>query len=476
MYSMARDVERDRIIRELRRASVPGDPMERAANYIENLGAGGPPHLPPNAGVAGGLHDMRAAVQNGARMQAPAPVAPDHSVRDMLTRTTLNMLGEERARDIATLESRSDSEYIQWLMDVNGGEYRHIAHLISLTARFAGEMPHELISAHAKQRIKAKVDSSQYVQYDKQIREVEQVVYDLVHQQQYPTIIGHPENAVVTELIPELDKLMHKLWNTLGFTVGPALGLHSITSKSGFNLKTMGSKIGFDPQRVSEVIDVMKDTVSKNAENIGVIMLAIQAVLPKLNDVLARFTGTRINAFDNYEAALRLWWEHTRMPQLQKEAVFHWLATEYPEFAYLQHFLRRTVQAWTVLVDPGLAGNARMACSDIASHNPRLRGLTMDHVMKCAKQLVHTNNEHDCMFLDFFCGAVAARWRANSVFAAQPYKTRNEQNAVAQALLHSNVRMHEFAIIHDTIQYDPRPPPSTLAELRNRQFPLYADL
>lgn len=433
---MARDVERDRIVRELRRMSVPGDPMERAANYIQNMPAAGGV-APPIQNVQQGLRDLHQAARDGSRIQQSASVPPDHAVRDMLTRTTLNMLGEERSREIATSESRSDSEYIQWLMDVSGGEYRHIAHLISLTARFAGELPHELISTHARERIKSKVESSQYVRYEHQIREVEKVIYDLVHQQQYPAIINHPENVVVTDLIPMIDKLMNDAWES---GVGQVITAYT-----------------------------QYDNKSPISDQLGTIALVGGGLLTILNNAFP------IAPQQNYEAALRSWWVHTRTPQLQKEALFNLLATKRPEFAFLKHFLRRTVQAWTVLVDPGLAGNARMACSDIAAHNPRLRGITMEHVIKCSKKLVHDNNEHDCMFLDFFCGAVAARWRANSVFAAQPYKTRNEQNAVAQALLHSNLRLHEFAIIDDQIKHNPRKPPSTLAELRNQQFPRFTD-
>ena len=111
-----------------------------------------------------------------------------------------------------------------------------------------------------------------------------------------------------------------------------------------------------------------------------------------------------------------------------RESIMDMLAAHFDTF---KSFQRRTKDAWTVLVDPGLAGNARMACNDLAVRLPRLRGLTMHHVLEVAK---NDADEHNNMFTDYFCGAIAARWRANSVFAAQPYKTRNEQNAVMQAV------------------------------------------
>ena len=61
---------------------------------------------------------------------------------------------------------------------------------------------------------------------------------------------------------------------------------------------------------------------------------------------------------------------------------------------------------------------------------------------------------------------MAARWRANSVFAAQPYKTGNEQEAVARALQDASARFCDYAINGSRVSWSPRHHPQTLAELR----------
>lgn len=118
---------------------------------------------------------------------------------------------------------------------------------------------------------------------------------------------------------------------------------------------------------------------------------------------------------------------------------------------------------WEQFVDPGLAGNARIACYDVEQALPRLSGITMRHVSDFAKE---KKDEHAKMFVDFFCAVVAARWRANSVLAAQPYKTKNEQDAVLLALRESSKRLHNFRLLNGNIQFCVRRPPTTLAELR----------
>jgi len=221
----------------------------------------------------------------------------------MLTKEALGILGDERARQVASEEVTGDRKYVQWLREIANGRYKHIAKLIALTARFAGELTHDLISPHAREHIEARLEQGGYAGYAVNLAEVESAVDDLVD--------------------------------------------------------------GSD--------------------------------------------------------------------------------------------------AWTALVDCGLAGNARMACHEISQKLERMRGLTMTHVLETART---ARNEHDHIFIDFFCAVIAARWRANSVFAAQPYKTGNEQEAVTRALADASARFCDFAIKGRIVAWSPRHHPRTLAELR----------
>ena len=111
-----------------------------------------------------------------------------------------------------------------------------------------------------------------------------------------------------------------------------------------------------------------------------------------------------------------------------------------------------------------------MACNDLAVRLPRLRSLTMHHVLEIAKD---ESDERNNMFTDYFCGAVAARWRANSVFAAQPYKTSNEQAAVQQAVHDAHVRLRDYAIQNNRVVFLPQHPPRTLKQLRSGMQPTH---
>lgn len=111
---------------------------------------------------------------------------------------------------------------------------------------------------------------------------------------------------------------------------------------------------------------------------------------------------------------------------------------------------------WDELVDPGLVGNARITCHNIADAHPRLRGLKVEWILQC----------DDDSVLDLFCAAVAARWRANSVFAAGPYKTGNEQKAVLHALNEAISLFRDYAVRNDQLISSPRPPVTSLRELR----------
>jgi hypothetical protein len=115
---------------------------------------------------------------------------------------------------------------------------------------------------------------------------------------------------------------------------------------------------------------------------------------------------------------------------------------------------------WYKLVDPGLSGNARIACQNIENALPQLHGITVDSVIQ------YTDDKQEEL-LDFFCAAVAARWRANTVFAAGPYKTRNEQAAVTRALNDAVRLLGDFFMDGNRLKYTKRPrPPTSLNELR----------
>lgn len=111
---------------------------------------------------------------------------------------------------------------------------------------------------------------------------------------------------------------------------------------------------------------------------------------------------------------------------------------------------------WNEIVDPGLVGNARITCRNIADAHPRLQGLQVEWILDSA----------DGSVLDFFCAAVAARWRANSVFAAGPYKTGNEQQAVLHALNEAVSLFRDYAVRNDQLILSPRPRVTTLNQIR----------
>jgi hypothetical protein len=90
--------------------------------------------------------------------------------------------------------------------------------------------------------------------------------------------------------------------------------------------------------------------------------------------------------------------------------------------------------------------------------------MDMRHVMKMVAGT--KPDEHSCIFMDYFCAVVASRWRANSVLAAQPYKTKNEQEAVMLALHESSRRLCDFAFTGTQVTWCPRIHPGSLAELR----------
>jgi hypothetical protein len=227
----------------------------------------------------------------------------DHAVRDMMTKETLGLLRQERDHELASAETKSDYEYIDHIGRIYRGQYKHIAKMIALTARYAGELPHDLIHPTTRQCIDTKLNQGQYSAPADRDREVEAAI-----------------NA-----------------------------------------------------------------------------------LP----------GTT---------------------------------------------------TWETFVDPGLACNARIACSDISSRLPRLYGMGVTHAMN----YMRTNTPDAATFTDFYCAVIACTWRFNSVMSAQPYKTKYEHASVQQALRIASLRLTDFAMDGDQIMYRARKPPTSLAELRGR--------
>lgn len=117
---------------------------------------------------------------------------------------------------------------------------------------------------------------------------------------------------------------------------------------------------------------------------------------------------------------------------------------------------------WETFVDPGLVGNARIACHEVGTMIPGLSGLTMPHV----HAYVQRNDEPARSFWDFFCSVVASVWRVNSVMAAQPYKTKYEHEAVLRSLQFSARRLAGYYLQNNRIQYYNRRPPVSLQQLR----------
>ena len=312
------DVETEQIVRDLRRTATPGDPSHRAAQYIEtayqdfqrrrnnNQLAGNEAGNEITAGLHDILQSANAAQRHAARHEAPQQ---DTATRDLLTKETLSLLRQEREHELGNEEEKNDYEYIDIVRNIYRGRYSYVARLIALTARYADELPHDLLHPSTRLRIKKRLDEGGYVSEAIRVQEVER----------------------------EFD------------------------------------------------------------ENGGC--------------------------------------------------------------------------TWEDLVDPGLAGNARIACSELAQMLPRLHGLTIRHVIDYVSS-ANANEQHACFF-DFFCAVVAFTWRFNSVMAAQPYKTKYEHEAVQQGLRTASHRLRDYCLVHNTIHHNARMPPRSLSELRGKDGAFY---
>ena len=121
-----------------------------------------------------------------------------------------------------------------------------------------------------------------------------------------------------------------------------------------------------------------------------------------------------------------------------------------------QHIIQEHTTDWESIVDPGLAGNAYMVCSNIATAYPqRLQDLSPAMIVEAG----------DHKLIHYFSATVAARWRTNAVFGAGVYKTGNQQDAVAQALREAIRLFAHYKVNDGQLQHAPlRTPPTTLQE------------
>ena len=176
------DTEWQEVVRDLRRRSTAGDAAQRAATWIETnwatLDAGGATDALPMPDPGTGFHriDQAAAHAEQYLSRREPPLPADHGVRDMMTKETLSLLRQERDHELASEETKNDYEYIEYFRTIFGGAYSHVAQMIALTARFAGELPHDLIHPTVRARIEERLSTGQYAARAQRLAEVEQAI------------------------------------------------------------------------------------------------------------------------------------------------------------------------------------------------------------------------------------------------------------------------------------------------------------
>jgi len=179
------DTEWQQVVRDLRKRSTAGDAAQRAATWIEanwaTMDAGGAPGLLPMPLGGTGLHriDQAAAHAEQYLSRREPPLPADHGVRDMMTKETLSLLRQERDHELASEETKNDYEYIEYFRTIFGGAYKHVAQMIALTARFAGELPHDLIHPTVRARIEERLSTGQYAARAQREQEVEAAITSL---------------------------------------------------------------------------------------------------------------------------------------------------------------------------------------------------------------------------------------------------------------------------------------------------------
>lgn len=180
----------------------------------------------------------------------------------------------------------------------------------------------------------------------------------------------------------------------------------------------------------------------------------------------ARKTARLISIAARYAGEL----QHTLINPLKRQQLKDAKLDGYDDKKDLWNAIREGGDSWDDIVDPGLAGNARIACQNVADALPRLHGLQVEHILSY-------NGQNEKELLDYFCAAVAARWRSTTVFAAGLYKTGNEQVAVRVALKEALQICRDYSLVNNNIEWCPRPKaPTCIAEIPvNLYRPMYAD-
>ena len=212
------DADRDRIVRELQRmSSQPGDPAARAATWIrdtyakvlEKVDARYPTEKEAAAAVDM-IQDQGTVTRalHALERQPPQP-APDHAVRDMLAKETINLVRQEREHGMATQGMKDDYEYIEYFRHIDG--CRWVADMIAMTARLAGELPHDLLHPSATSRIKQRLEEGQYADRNARQREVVAALEELSVDITWTTLVDPGLVAVADMACHDAAKLMPRL-------------------------------------------------------------------------------------------------------------------------------------------------------------------------------------------------------------------------------------------------------------------------
>ena len=211
------DADRDRIVRELQRMSTPGDPADRAAAWIRDTYAkvlrGADARYPTVKQAAAAVDMIQDPIITTRALHAlerqPLQPAPDHAVRDMLAKETINLVRQEREHGMATQDIKDDYEYIEYFRHIGG--YRWVADMIAMTARLAGELPHDLLHPSATSRIKQRLEEGQYADRNARQREVVAALEELSVDITWTTLVDPGLVAVADMACHDAAKLMPRL-------------------------------------------------------------------------------------------------------------------------------------------------------------------------------------------------------------------------------------------------------------------------
>jgi len=209
------DTEKDRVVRELRGMGRPGDPAHRAATWIERNYAQTNMVAPLYEVVTEAEARGSAAITETATRarqvleRDPPQRAPDHAVRDMLAKETISLLRQEREHGLATQDTKDDYEYIEYFRNIAGSEW--VGDMIAMTARLAGELPHDLLHPSARSRIQQRLEGGQYASRQARQREVEIELGQLSGGITWITLVDPGLVAVADMACHDAAKLMPRL-------------------------------------------------------------------------------------------------------------------------------------------------------------------------------------------------------------------------------------------------------------------------